>query len=416
MVERVGSTPMTDVYLHIGLRKTGTTTVQTALARRSAELRDQGVLYPGGRYIPQQMAVYDLLGQRVQGDERVVAGAFADMVSEIRSFSGASVIVSVEHLSGARPRQARRLVRELGGHRVFVVVGVRDFARTVVSAWAQSVMAGAGHTWQEFITGVREPGAGSVSGGVAFWLHQDVRRVLDVWSAAVPAERIHIVTLPPRGSPPAVFLERFAAATALPAGLLDDAPARNRTEGAAEVEVIRRLNLQVADTSLKRQQLVEVVNRGIRPHLESRGSRPLSLPPEDFGWAHHRALSIVGDLRRRGHRVFGDLDDLIPRPDPQPGRRLDDVSDAELAVAAQSALLSLTLAHGQLLRRRRRQPAASDGRVASTGELAATSLRATGFQLRKLALERANRSRALAWAAARYTRRASPLATDERRR
>ena len=41
---------MADVYLHVGLPKTGTTTLQAALDHHVDDLAEQGVLYPGGRH------------------------------------------------------------------------------------------------------------------------------------------------------------------------------------------------------------------------------------------------------------------------------------------------------------------------------------------------------------------------------
>src|SRR5687768_8514061 len=141
--EFVALLDMTDVYLHVGLPKTGTTTIQAALELNAGRLASAGILFPGGGHRAQRMAAYDLLGQRVRGEDRGEAtGALGRLVAEVAAHDGPSVVVSEEELSMARPREARRLVRRLDGHRVFVVVGVRDIARTVVSAWQQTVVNG----------------------------------------------------------------------------------------------------------------------------------------------------------------------------------------------------------------------------------------------------------------------------------
>ena len=68
---------MTDVFLHVGLAKTGTTTIQAALEQSAARLAAEGVLFPGSHHRAQRLAAYDLLGQRVRGEEgeRVACGA-----------------------------------------------------------------------------------------------------------------------------------------------------------------------------------------------------------------------------------------------------------------------------------------------------------------------------------------------------
>ena len=100
---------MTDVYVHVGLPKTGTTTIQGALDVSIDELAGAGVLYPGGRE-GQRLAAFDLVGQRIEGDERQVAGALARLVEEIDAHEGTSAVFSDEELGFARPRQAKRLV------------------------------------------------------------------------------------------------------------------------------------------------------------------------------------------------------------------------------------------------------------------------------------------------------------------
>jgi hypothetical protein len=394
---------MADVYLHIGLPKTGTTTVQTALERRSEALADAGVLYPAGRRA-QRLAAFDLIGQRVEGDERHVPGAFARLVDEISGFDGKAIIFSEEELGLARPRQVRRLVQGLSDHRVFLVVTVRDMARTVVSAWQQSVVMGRTTTWQEYIAAVRDSG-GDLSVTAGFWARHDLLAVMDTWGAVVPPERIRVVTVPPRGAPPGTLLERFAAATDLPPGIWGD---WERTEryvsfGAAELEVVRRLNEQVVGPLTLRQHRF-VVENGIRPGMTGTQSRPLTLPPEHAAWALEHGRGVVSELRRRETPVFGDLDDLAPVEAVSDGRRLDDVSEAELLAASEELLATLAQAYGRLARRYRQLSQADDGSP-SAGDLLGSVSRRTTFRLKKLAQKHANDNRLFAAAARRYVKR-----------
>src|SRR5262245_29170112 len=134
---------MADVHLHVGLPKTGTSSIQAALETHVSALAEAGVLFPGGRHRAQRLAAYDLLGQRVRGDNADrVPGAFNRLAQEMAAYTGRSIVVSEEELGLARPRHVKKLVRTLGHHRVHVVIGVRDMARTVVSAWQQDVVSG----------------------------------------------------------------------------------------------------------------------------------------------------------------------------------------------------------------------------------------------------------------------------------
>ena len=405
---------MTDVYLHIGLPKTGTTSLQHALQRRKADLLEQGVLFPGRRHHAQRLAAYDLLGRRIEGaDNARIPGAFRRLVEEIDAHDGRSVVVSEELLALARPRQVRRLVRALRPHRVFVVVGVRDLGRTLVSAWQQEIVMGRTFSWRDYAAAVRDPDEAGVRAGVAFWIRHDLFRVLDAWESVVPRDRVRIVTVPPPGSPSELLLDRFARAVGLPEGALHvQARPRNESLGVAELEVIRRLNEQITGP-LNRHQYLHVVERSIRPGLRLPDSRPLRLPAEDHAWVGDRGAEVVARLRQRGHQVFGDLDDLVPVPPPPgtagdtDGRRIDDVSDAELLAASEAALASLSKAHGALFKKYRRAFVEHRGEDPGPLELLGSSTRAAGFRMKESALDRADHNRLLAWAARFYLRRTS---------
>jgi hypothetical protein len=401
---------MADVFLHVGLAKTGTTTIQAALEARSSQLADDGVLFAGGSHRAQRLAVYDLLGQRVKGDDKdVVAGAFERLVDEISAHTGRSVVVSEEELSLVRPRHVRKLVRRLAGHRVFVVVGVRDMARTLVSAWQQSVVTGGVTPWQHFIESVRDDHQAVVtSDGVSFWLRHDALRVIDTWRSAVPAERFRIITVPPSGADSGVLLDRFARAAELPVGIWESRTVlpRNVSLGVAELEVVRRLNVAVRDR-LDLAQYRFVVEAGIRPRLRVERSRPLRLPPEHLPWTRLYGERLAAELRQRGLEIIGDLSDLFPGDPSGPATPLDVVSDDELLTAAEGVLASLALAHGRLFKRYQRAFVAREGRWPTATELIGSRARATGFRVQKAALRRADHNRVLAWAARTYLERTS---------
>lgn len=400
---------MADVHVHVGLPKTGTTTIQVALDARNASLAEAGVLSPGGRHRAHRLAAYDLLGQRVRGDDAdLVAGAFASMVEEMAGFSGPSIVVSDEELGLARPRHVRKLVRNLAHHRVHVVIGVRDMARTVVSAWQQDVVTGGTTTWREFIGAVREPRRSVVPAATAFWIRHDPLRVIDAWSTAVPVERISVMTVPPAGASSRTLLERFAVATGLPIDLWDvgEPRPRNVSLGAAELEVIRRLNPTVLDR-LNQEQYRFVIEQGIRSRLAVERSRPLRLPPEHMPWARQYGEDLVGELQRRGVRVVGDLTDLVPEKLPASGAPFDVVREVELLEVAEAALTSLALAHGHLFRRYRRAFAERESRLPTPQEVLGSGVRAAGFHLQKAALRRTKDHRLLAWAARTYVERTS---------
>lgn len=401
---------MADVFLHVGLYKTGTTTIQGALESTAEQLAAAGVLFPGG-HRAQRLATYDLLGQRVGGEQRgEAAGALGRLVDLVAAHDGPTVVVSEEELSLCRPRHARRLVRALDGHRVFIVVGARDMARTMVSAWQQTIVNGGTTTWDEFVSSVRGRAGVQPSEGISFHWRHDLLRVIDTWSTAVPVDRLRLVTVPPRGAPGTTLLARFAAAVELPTGWPGDRQqVRNVSLGAAELEVVRRLNEAVGER-LNATQHRFVIEAGIRARLAGATARPLELPAEHLGWARSYGEALVAELERRRLVVHGDLTDLVPAGSATGGPPLDEVTDAELLDTTQAALASLALDHGRLFRRYRREFREREGHLPGPGELVGSQVRAGRFWLRKRALHHADRHPLLARVCDLYVDRTSPSA------
>ena len=62
------------------------------------------------------------------------------------------------------------------------------------------------------------------------------------------------------------------------------------------------------------------------------------VPPEEHAWVVERGTGMVDDLRTLTIDVVGDLDELIPPPEPVDGPIPDDVTDDELAPVAVEAI------------------------------------------------------------------------------
>jgi hypothetical protein len=299
-------------------------------------------------------------------------------------------------------------VRGLAGHRVFVVVGARDMGRTLVSAWQQTVVNGGSTRWSDFVASVRGEDGTPPSEGMSFHWRHDLLRVVDTWSSVLPAGHVRLVTVPPRGAPPETLLARFAAAVGLPdAWPGGHQSVRNVSLGAAELEVVRRLNASVSDR-LNSAQHRFVVEAGIRARLAGATARPLDLPAQHVAWARAYGEGLVRELERRRLPVHGDLADLVPIDRAPTGPELDDVPDDELLAATQAALVSLALDHGRLFRRYRRAFVEAEGRLPSAVEVLGSEVRAGGFWLRKRAVHHADRHPLVERASRLYLERTSP--------
>jgi hypothetical protein len=387
---------MTNVVLHIGLPKTGTTSIQRSLEKTAGSLADKGVLFPGGAHLVQRRAVYDLVGRRIPGDDPAeLVGSWSRLVEEIQSWDGPCAVVSEELLGLARPRQVARIVRDLAGHRVSVVLGLRNIGSLVPSTWQQEIRKGRSFTWDEYMASVRDPTSGPATAGTAFWMRQDPMGILDVWEKHVAREHFRLVTVPNGSSPASELLERFGDAAGIASDLLEPVTVGNPSLGVVETEVLRRLNLGLAAKASRRDHL-DLVNRGILPGFTGQPSRPLRLPHDELPWATLYTKGLTTELERRGYAVSGTLEDLAPRAAAPGERRIDDVDDVELLTATEAALQGLSRRY---TRARRRQGSADQRSSSTVGlrERAVSSSRARSFGLRVAALERADDSRLLRW-------------------
>ncbi len=331
------------VYLHIGLHKTGTTYLQNVLRANRRQLRGQQVYFPGGKDEPvQAFAVWDLQGRQPRGvSDRRIAGTWQRLVDHVNNSELATALISEERLSLASLKQAATAVQAFPDSEVHVVVTARDLARVAVSAWQEEVKNDQTWTWQQFADAIKDPSRAATSPARGFWLRQDLAAICATWETTVPAERLHVVTVPKSGSSPDELLDRFASVVGFdPKALTGQPKWNNETVGVAATEVIRRVNERLGGR-LNQREHDKIMKMTVVQMLAKR-SEPVrfSMPDEELGWITERADSCIAQLTARGYPVVGDLDELRPVRRPG-GRRPDDASDQELLDAALDALAML---------------------------------------------------------------------------
>lgn len=313
------------VYLHIGLPKTGTTAIQEMLWHNRSVTAAAGVRYPGYIYDAQPHAAMELQGQRYQDWlEPLVSGAWQRLVEQIREWQGTS-IVSCELLASASAEQAERARRDLSFADVHVVCTARDLARQIPSMWQESVKNGETIGYSDFRDAVRSEGSNGI--GRLFWEYQDIPRILRNWGAGLPADRVHVITVPQRGGPDPLW-RRFTGLLGLDADLLPPLPHRNSSLNLAGGELLRRLNVALGDDVSWSRYAAVVKDRVAHDILAGRGG--MTLPARDRGWVRERAERMVDELAGERYDVLGDLADLLP---PATGQDQDQDQPAEPADA-----------------------------------------------------------------------------------
>jgi hypothetical protein len=372
------------VFLHIGTMKTGTTFLQHLMIANKENLASAGYLFPGEAWNRQVRAVQEVLGQ-TQDDPRVKAesaGAWGDLTEEMRSHTGVASVVSMEFLSFAGYRGARRVIRSLQGADVHIVLTVRDAAGTIPAQWQTSVHNGATVGWPQFEAGVRRASApaGPLWGRYArdqglrvFLRAQDVAHMLRLWGRLVPPDRLHVVTVPTSGSDPRLLWRRFAQVLDVDPAVCPEEPRQvNESLGYASSELLRRVNHELGplqytayNQTVKHPLALRILSRRAKDESKARIDR------ETYEFALEWNRRTREAIKRSGAVLAGDLDDLPTTPRPEVASSLDGSqpapSDQELLASARAAVQGMK----KVIRRRRRR-LRRWGHAPAPGELTAS--------------------------------------------
>lgn len=376
------------VHLHVGLPKTGTTSIQEILWQNRAEAAESGLLYPGDAQSAQFDAAVDVQRRRyAEWFRPEMGGAWDRLVARMRDWPGTAV-VSSELFATATSREVAAIMADLAFAEVHLVVTVRDLARQIPSAWQENIKTRQTMSFPDYLTALRTDDTHWISG--MFWDGQDAPRVLRTWGESLPPGRVHVVTVPPRGSSDNLVWRRFASV--LGPGydrLTNRAPRYNYSLSLADTELVRRLNVELGDDLEwpRYSALVkELLATDILPHRRERPTH-IPLPKSEYGWVRERAERIVTEIRGAGFDVVGDLDDLLPSEPSSHVVDADD-SDGHLLDVAVHALAELvrnvppppvdeTGRAKYPVRRPRRHPVA---RVASLGRRIASRARTPSWR------------------------------------
>ena len=334
--------------MHVGAPKTGTTYLQDRLTLNAAALERHGVHFPVVSHDGHFRPALDLLGMTWGGLQQDVDGEWDALVTRVRRLTG-TVVISHEVLAAAHPHQVERVMgdlADLGDTEVHVVYSARDLARQVPAEWQEGIKHQRKVSFAGFLEQVRR--AERTDPTLWFWRVQSLPDVLTRWTAGLPPERVHLVTVPQAGAPRDLLWERYCRAFGIdPAWAPEESERANVSIGNAETVLLRKLNRRLRRAGLSsedyRHWIREVVVH--RTLAQREGMKRVTLPPSAFGWAAEVAEEWVDWVRGSGIDVIGDVADLRPVPpdegavwaDPDRPRR------ADMLDAAVDAIVALTL-------------------------------------------------------------------------
>jgi hypothetical protein len=318
------------VFLHIGLPKTATTYLQTILWANREVLEEQQLRLPGsGRHEhlwSSRIVREDPAFEKSNEHRR---GAWDRLRGDVAAWPG-TALISHEFFAAASAEQAARMVEDLAPAEVHLVVTGREPLGLFTASWQESIknrdttpMADYSRTESDDSTAIWN------------WRSLDIRRVLERWSPAFPAERVHVLPLPGREAPRREIWDRFAGLVGVDPDSVDLSQGfPNASMGVVEAETLRRINHHLGAFN-------SAIDRGtyIRSYLADERLVPRVGDPfwpgeERVGESRARGRAAVDYIADSGFHVIGDLDALLVH-ETLPERRVpESVTDSEVARVA----------------------------------------------------------------------------------
>lgn len=347
MTHELTALPPGSVLVHLGPHKTGSSALQSTLHHQRADLLEHGVLYPGSD-LRHYRAEWALTGRQPRGTHRVPPERWDELVEEVRGAAAMRVCISSEGFAAAEPPALEKLVRDLGAHRVHVLMSARRLDRLLPSAWQQRVQGS--HERRSYETWLREVLDGAPERGPRrkFWRNHDLEVLLRRWTAALPPERVLVVVVDENDR--SAQQRTFEQLLGLPAGFLVPGPRENRSLSYERVELFRRINGVFDEQGWSHQHRLKLVTRGLQRGLVDAEREPSERPvPVLPRWAADRVAELsnarVAAVRSSGAQVIGDLEllRLPPRDSPDDVPEKPDDIPIEVATRAVEELVAAAI-------------------------------------------------------------------------
>lgn len=291
--------------LHVGTPKAGTTYLQTILWANQEALRAAGVLLPGQRAFQHNQATGAV---RSGFKPSPATQTWEGLMAEADEFDG-TVLLSNEWFSFARPARVAAALERLAPARVEIVVTARDLVSVAPAGWQENLKLGKATSLDVFLGGLEERGR---------WTYQtlDPAEVLATWGAGLPADQVHVVTVPVSRSEPDLLWRRFAAATGIPEHVVDlDAGARaNESLGVESARLLEVLGPRLR-AAVDADDDFWSGYRWLRRYLSHtllvpRGGGRIGLTRRQFRTLRRRGEESVRRIESAGYAVAGDLAEL----------------------------------------------------------------------------------------------------------
>ncbi|MER7836358.1 hypothetical protein ABTY98_10695 [Streptomyces sp. NPDC096040] len=296
--------------LHIGPHKTGTTAIQGALFAAKDRLPEHGVEFPASTRHPMEAALAACARPAMMGDTVPTEKHWTRLLKQVEATGSRTSVISSEFFADAPDDETvARIVEQLGGDRVHVLVTLRPIARIMPSQWQQYVQNGLRMGYEDWLDHMLRK-APYEKPNPSFWRRHRHDRLVERWIGAVGSDRITVVVVDDRDRDS--LMRTFEALLGLPENLLRPVPdTANRSLTLAETEMLRKLNVEFRGNGLPAELYSKLVRNGAVMHMKNTCSptaEDVKISTPD--WAVEAAGRIGAEMVERigtmGVRVIGD--------------------------------------------------------------------------------------------------------------
>lgn len=317
------------VFLHVATPKSGTTYLQSVLWQNAETLRNAGLLLPGTFQTHYTAAKGVTQRRRMREVDIDIGTAWGRLAKQTNRWPGDALICH-ELFAPASAEQAEAAKSALDTPETHLVLTARALHKQLPASWQEGLKGGGMLPFDKYVDHVRS----NRGKGQWFWSVQDLGDVALRWGEGLPADRVHIVTVPPNSVDPTLLWRRYASVYGIdPAACNVDVPKRNVSLGCVEAELLRRVHSRQDPRFRKgpERSYVPWTRKLLAVKiLGQRHSAPFGLPAGARDWVSERTAAMVREVNDRGYHVVGDLADLDWQPPPPEARLVSSVTDEEV--------------------------------------------------------------------------------------
>ena len=283
------------LILHIGIYKTGTTSLQSIFGRNRKILLDNGIYYPDYGFNDHLTLAGSVMrkswGWIDRGETSYSPSYWNDFVAGLKKREG-TVIVSSEFFCQADDKQVAKIKDSLPNCKIAIVVGLRPLNELLWSTYQQFIKFGRRYSVDTWIHSVFDDfDNGNFNTG--FWLRNHQENLIDRWGKAFGFDSLEVVVSDP--TKPSLVLDlimRLADAPQVKLEVESEHVLKNRSMTVIETEAIRRINVSLHEKvnwpeyrqTIRRGAIERIVELRLPSGDEMRSAIP--------AWATLRAVEI----------------------------------------------------------------------------------------------------------------------------